>query len=64
MAWFTYRCPECGVEWDERCDRDDPDLDRGDWCPNPETFCESVGVRVRFRDVPAVQTTEGPLRTR
>jgi hypothetical protein len=27
MPLFTYRCTECGAEWDERRDRNDPNLD-------------------------------------
>lgn len=45
MPLFTYRCknPQCGDEWDEMRDRNDPDLDVA-----KEAKCRAGGERVPF----------------
>jgi hypothetical protein len=53
MPLFTYRCPMCKREWDERRDREDELLDVS------EETCSCViapvfGERVRFQSAPSV----------
>jgi predicted nucleic acid-binding Zn ribbon protein len=46
MPTYTYRCVSCGEEWDERRDRNDPDLDIAtDGCLYDGDF---VGRRLPF----------------
>jgi hypothetical protein len=56
MPLFTYRCPICKREWDEKRDREDPNLDvasvRGG-CVQAGTG-EQTGRRVLFESIPAI----------
>jgi hypothetical protein len=55
MPFFPYRCPVCLDEWDERRDRNDPDLDNASQLCREQCYYDGPrGKRVRFETAPPV----------